>query len=167
MEIEFDVKMTQKEMYDFLMNHTYRSLSGIVGVLFGVLAFVVFFVTFGKTSQTQSILYLVFGLWFLAYLPVNLYIRAGKQVKLNPTFKKPLTYRINAEGVTTMQDEKQILIEWKDILKIRETRVSLLVYTGMKYSFVLPKASMGSQYEAVTAMLRTHVDEKKMNIRKR
>ena len=38
MEVKFEVKMTQKVMYNFLMNHTYRSMTGISGVLFGVAA---------------------------------------------------------------------------------------------------------------------------------
>ena len=32
MEAKFEVKMTQKVMYNFLLNHTYRSAAGVVDV---------------------------------------------------------------------------------------------------------------------------------------
>ena len=51
MEVKFDVKMTQKIMYNFLLSHTYKSFSGVVGVLFGAVALVVFAMTFGKVES--------------------------------------------------------------------------------------------------------------------
>ena len=86
-EVKFEVKMTQKLMYNFLMNHTYRSFGGVLGVLFGVSSLVMFFGSLGKTDPSFSLLYLIFGLWFMLYLPINLYIRAGRQVKRNAVFK--------------------------------------------------------------------------------
>ena len=56
--IRFEVKMTQKIMYNFLMNHTYRSLSGIMGILFGIAAFVIMGVTYGDVPSWQSGVYL-------------------------------------------------------------------------------------------------------------
>lgn len=165
MEVKFDVKMTQKIMYDFLMNHTYRSMSGIAGVLFGLGAFVIMAVTWGNVPEWQSMVYLLFGVWFLLYQPVSLYMRAAKQVKLNPTFKKPVTYIMNDEGITTMQEDKQAVIAWEDMLKVTETKLSLLAYTGKRYSFVLPKESMGEQYETVVKLIRGHMDANRVKIK--
>ena len=163
--IRFEVKMTQKIMYNFLMNHTYRSLSGIMGILFGIAAFVIMGVTYGDVPSWQSGVYLLFGVWFLLYLPVSLFTRSAKQVKLNPVFKKPINYVIGDGGITTMQDEKQALIQWEDMLKVTETKMSLLAYTGKRYSFVLPKECMGDQYEAVVKMIRRHMDPGKVKIK--
>jgi hypothetical protein len=165
MEVRFDVKMTRKVMYNFLMNHTYRSFSGIVGILFGIGAFVLMGVTYGSVDTWQSILYLVFGVWFLLYLPVSLYTKAMKQVKLNPTFQKPITYVINEEGITTQQGEQHVTIPWEDMMKVSETKISLLMYTGKRYSFVLPKESMGAQYETVVGLIREHMDAKQVKIK--
>ena len=158
MEVKFEVKMTQKVMYNFLMNHTYRSMTGISGVLFGVAALAILGVTYGNVPTWQSGAYLLFGVWFLLYLPVSLYTRAAKQVKLNPAFKKPITYIINEEGVTTMQEDKKAVIAWEDMMKVTETKLSLLAYTGKRYSFVLPKECMGGQYEDVVKMIREHME---------
>jgi len=165
MEVKFDVKMTQKIMYNFLMNHTYKSMAGIAGVLFGIGAFVIMAVTWGDVPEWQSMVYLLFGFWFLLYQPVSLYTKAAKQVKLNPTFKKPITYIIGETGITTMQGDKQAEIAWEDMLKVTETKLSLLAYTGKRYSFVLPKESMGEQYETVVKMFREHMDAGRVKIK--
>lgn len=158
MQAKFEVTMTQKIMYNFLMSHTYRSPAGVIGILFGLGAFVICGVTFGSTSTSMSILYMLFGVWFLFYTPVNLYLRAAKQIKANPAFKKPIGYLINGEGITTMQDDKQALIAWSDLVKVRETKLSILIYTGARYSFVLPRESMGEQYETVVTLMKEHID---------
>lgn len=165
MEVKFDVKMTQKIMYNFLMNHTYKSMAGIAGVLFGIGAFVIMAVTWGNVPEWQSMVYLLFGFWFLLHQPVSLYMKAAKQVKLNPTFQKPVTYIISETGITTMQGDKQAEIAWEDMLKVTETKLSLLAYTGKRYSFVLPKESMGEQYETAVKMIREHMDAGRVKIK--
>ena len=35
MTVKFDVKMTEKAMYDFMLHTTYTSLNGIMGVILG------------------------------------------------------------------------------------------------------------------------------------
>ena len=37
MELEFDVKITSNILYDYMLRHTYSSLSGLMGSLVGVL----------------------------------------------------------------------------------------------------------------------------------
>lgn len=166
MEIKFDVKMTHKIMYNFLLNHTYRSMSGIVGILLGIVALVLYFVTKGKVEPWMSMAYLIFGVWFVLYLPVSLYLRSGKQVKNSPVFKKPITYIMNEEGITTRQDDQEAKIEWGNVQKVTQTGMSLLVYTGRRTAFVLPKESMGDQYKAAVEMLNAHVAPEYLRIRK-
>ena len=56
MEAKVEVKMTPKIMYDFMMYHTYRSFSGIFGIILGIAAFVMFGTTLGKTDLSYSCL---------------------------------------------------------------------------------------------------------------
>lgn len=67
MEVKIEVKMTPKIMYDFMMYHTYRSFSGIFGIILGIAAFVMFGTTLGKTDLSYSIVYCLFGVWFIVY----------------------------------------------------------------------------------------------------
>lgn len=165
MEIKFNVKMTQKIMYNFLMNHTYRSVAGVVGVLFGLSALVLAGVTYGDVSGTMTILYVVFGIWFLAYTPYTIFIKSVKQVQGNAVFEKPIEYILNEENIIIKQRDQQAEINWNDIVKVRETKLSFLLYTGARYSFVWPKESIGEQKNAIVEMIKSHVDSKKISIK--
>lgn len=59
-EAKVEVKMTPKIMYDFMMYHTYRSFSGIFGIILGIAAFVMFGMTLGKTELSYSMVYCLF-----------------------------------------------------------------------------------------------------------
>lgn len=165
MEVTFDVKMTPKIMYDFLMNHTYKSPTGVLGVLFGLFAFVILGVTWGKAEGWQSILYGLFGFWFILYLPVNLYLRSARQVKMNPTFQKPITYTVTQEGITTSQEKQKATMKWEDMMVVKETKKSILVYTGKRSCVVLPKESMGEKYQDVVALIRRCMEPGKVKIK--
>ncbi len=88
MEAKVEVKMTPKIMYDFMMYHTYRSFSGIFGIILGIAAFVMFGTTLGKTDLSYSIVYCLFGVWFIVYLPVSLYTKSKRQVEKKAKYLK-------------------------------------------------------------------------------
>ena len=46
MKIEFDVKMTTSKMYDYMIMHTMKSFSGILGEVVGILLIACFFTTY-------------------------------------------------------------------------------------------------------------------------
>ena len=164
MSAKFDVKMNQKVMYNFLMHHTYRTFAGFFSTAVGIGILVLFFATLGKEDVSRSIVYGIFGTWFLIYLPVSLYTKAARQVKLNPVYKKPLTYIVDETGITTTQEDQKAQVAWENLLKVRETKLSLLVYTGKTYCFVLPKEAMGENYRTVKALIRGKMDPKKVKM---
>ena len=75
MTIEFDVQMTTQKMYDYMLFHTFRSFSGIMGEIVGILLIAAYFVA-------HRPLYLIAGIVVVFYLPVALYLNAKKQVTL-------------------------------------------------------------------------------------
>lgn len=164
MKATFDVKMNQKVMYNFLMHHTYSGFSGFFSTAVGIAILVLFFVTLGEEDPTKSVVYAIFGVLFLIYLPGSLFMKAVQQVKLNPVYKKPLTYTIDENGITSQQDDQKAEVKWENLLKIRETRLSLLIYTGKAYCFVLPKEAMGSQVSTVKTLIRENVDPGKVKM---
>lgn len=165
MEVTFQVTMTPRVMYDFLMNHTYKSPAGILGVVFGAAAFVVLGLTWGSAESWQSMLYGLFGLWFLLYQPVSLYLRAAAQVKTNPVYKNPIAYRMTQEGISTAQGDQIAKMGWMDMEKARETKKSLLLYTGKRSCVVLPKESMGEQYGQAVKLIREHMEPRKVKLK--
>jgi len=165
MSAKFEVKMTQKILYDFWMNHTYRSFSGWFSIIFGIAVIVLAFVTHDTVQPYMTAVYVVFGLYFLAFQPVSLYLRAASQVKQNPMFREKLLYEVNDEGITTTQNDQQAKIKWEQILKVTETGRSYLLYTGKRNSFVLPMESMGDKQPVVEALIRKHMKPEQVKIK--
>lgn len=165
MNAEFDVKMTKKVLYDFLMTHTYRSFSGWFSILIGLAGVVLTVMSLGKAEGTMILVYAIFSLYFLFYQPVALYSKAAKQVKLNPMYKEPLHYAVNDEGITSSQNDQSVQIPWENIVKVTESKYSFLLYTGKISSFVLPRESMGEQMTIVEGLIRKHVPAGQVKIK--
>lgn len=157
MSARFDVKMTKKILYDFLMTHTYRSFGGWFSIVIGVLGIVMTITSIGKASMTMTVVYAAFSLYFLLYQPITLYLKAAKQLKLNAMYREPMHYEVNDEGITTSQNEQVAQIPWEKVLKVTESKYSYFLYTGRIYSFVLPKESMGVQAAVVESLIKKHL----------
>ncbi|WP_296838615.1 YcxB family protein [Marvinbryantia sp.] len=164
MSAEFEVKMTPKILFDFQLFHTYHSFSGIFSILFGIGTLILAIVTFGDVSAAMTAVYLLFTVYLLPLQPVMLYFRAAKQAKLSPIFQKPLTYVVSDEGITSTQEENEAHITWEQILSVKETKNSLLLYTGKRYCSILPRESMGSQITVVLGLIRKHVKAEKIKV---
>ena len=69
MELEFDIKISPNDLFDYMMYHTYTGMSGIIGTVCGFFMILVFF-------KGYQALYLIGGLVILFYLPVSLFMRS-------------------------------------------------------------------------------------------
>ena len=154
MEAKFEVKMNTKKMFHFLMYHTYHSVQGPLSLIFAIAGIGICIWTYGDVQMNWTILYGFFGILFLVYEPISLYMRAATQVKLNPAFKKPLMYVINEEGITTMQGEQKAEIKWKDLRTIKESKAYFFCYTSVQNAFIFPKEDFKAQREIVEKLLR-------------
>lgn len=158
MKIEFDVKMTTTKMYDYMLKHNMTSFAGILGEFIGILL-VFSFVMYHKWA------YLLAGVVIILYMPVTLYLKSKRQVALNPVFKEPLHYILDEEGITVRSGENEDSLPWSAIYKVTSTTSSIIVYTNRVNACVFPKADLGSDLVDVIAMISTHVNPKKVNIR--
>lgn len=158
MELEFDIKISPNDLFDYMMYHTYTGMSGIIGTVCGFFMILVFF-------KGYQILYLIGGLIILLYLPVSLFMRSRNQYLSNPSFKEPLHYFMNDEGITISQGETSESQSWEDMVKAVSTPGSIIVYTSRVKASIFPKKQLGDQRAALIKMISTHMDPKKVKIR--
>ncbi|MDO4966587.1 MAG: YcxB family protein [Lachnospiraceae bacterium] len=158
MKVEFDVKMTTAKMYDYMLMHTLRSFSGIVGEAVGIMLIACFFASY-------KWLYLIAGVIVVFYLPVALYMNAKKQVMLNPVFKQILHYTLDEEGITIKVGEDSDSQKWSDMHKAISTAKSIIIYTNKINACIFPKSDMGDKLPDVVRMISTHMDPKKVTIK--
>lgn len=142
-KVSFTVQMTVKELYRFIMYHAYHKFSGVLGIILSIAAFIVLAVSFRQLGeQTKAVLILV-AVWFVILDPAILYFRARGQVKRNKAYQQPLNYNADAMGITISQGEQQQTVEWKQFIKIIETKQQFLVYSNPMYAFIFPKSELG------------------------
>ncbi len=165
MNAKFEVKMTQKILYHFLVTHTYHSLSGLLSVALGVCAFVLGVFRFRGGYASIGIALFVFAAYVLLIMPVMLYFNAAKQIKSNPAFQHPILYEVDETGVSSIVGEEEAKVPWENVLKVRETKYALLLYTGKRYCSILSKEGMGSREETVKKLMQAHLKPEQVKIR--
>ena len=156
--VELDIKIEAKDLYDYMMAHTYNSPSGIIGSCFGALMVVV-------GALTQMWIYAIFGVVLLLYLPWNLKIKSKQQALLNPAFKEALHYVLDEKGITVSQGDQTQSQAWEDMYKATSTTKSIIVYTTKVNATIFPREQVGDQLSALIEVISTHMPAGKVKIR--
>ena len=157
-QLEFDIKITSGDLFDYMLRHTDHSAQGLLGTCVGVLAIFMFL------NNLQP-LYLIMGIVIILYLPWTLYLKSGQQVQNNPAFKEPLHYVFDEEGITVCQGEVSEKQNWKDMHRAVATGRSIIVYTNRVNACIFPRKQLGGMEQQVLAYISTHMEPKKVNIR--
>lgn len=160
--VKIEVTMTRKALFKYFLGFTYKSFSGIVGLLAGILIVVLGCVNAAKGAE-NAILYIIIGAVLVCFTPAMLWKNSGKQLKKN--FAKPLVYTLEDTRILVEMGEDQAEYDWKDMQKVTASMGNILVYTGYRNAFILPKACIGEQYEAMVAQFKKCMDEKKVKIK--
>jgi hypothetical protein len=158
MQLTFEVKIDSRILYDYLLQHTYKSPSGLVGTLLG---FVIFlgFLKFGYP------IYLIASLVLIGYLPWTLYLKSKQQALTNPVFKNPIFYELNEEGMLVRSGEEEVHIPWDSMYKAVSTGKSIILYTSKIHATIFPRKDLKDLTIPVIEMISTHMPPQKVNIR--
>lgn len=158
MELEFDVRITANVLYDYMLRHTYYSMSGLIGTIVGALMFVCFFFR-------GDVIFLIAGVVILGYLPWTLWIKSRRQMLGTPAFQKPLHYKMTEEGIEVSQDGEVQKQKWEDMDRAVSTQRSLIVYTSRVNASIFPKQDLGGLTPGVIEMISTHMPPSKVKIK--
>lgn len=156
--VSFDVTMDSKILYDYMINHAYTGSSGILGTCFGVLG-ILFFL------KTNYVLYLIIGAVLILYLPINLRYRAALQMQNVESFKKPLHYNVDENGITVSQDDTTQQVAWEQCTKAVSTKQSIVVYTGKANASIFPRKQLEDCLPALIAVIAENMEPGKVKIR--
>ncbi len=166
-EITFDVNMKAKYMYRFMLYHNYTTFGSLFGVLLSLFAMILLITTFKEqTDMGKGILLFISLLWTIIN-PIMLRARAKRQVLMNSSYKKALTYTISGEGITVSQDENSESIEWDKIIKVVLTKNQLLVYSSKIHAFIFPLQEIGDKLDDVTSIVVNSVKGRKIKVTKK
>lgn len=165
MSVKFDVKMTDKAMYSFMLYHTYTSLSGIIGVVLGIVTFVLGMRMMSQGDYNPAMILFMITFFFIVFTPISLKSKSKRQVKTSKSFQKPITYELMEEGVKVSQDDQEVVNPWGEFVKAVEINGALVLYVTRLRALIFPKADIGEQYTAVVQMISTHMPPSRVKIK--
>lgn len=166
MGIKFKVKITTKDMYDFMLYHAYTGVMGIMSVVCALVVIILSINTL-RTSSDPFIGYvmLFFAVCMVVFLPLSLLMTSHSQVANGRRFQTPIEYAFSGKGIQISQDGKQVERPWEDVVKAVATRKSVFLYTSRVSAIILPKTAIGERYADLVEMIYKNVPNKNVKIK--
>lgn len=154
------VHMTKEALYDFLLYHAYSKFSGfLINILgFAVIFLGVFSYATGRTKAFGVVFYLTAALLFIGYMPIQLKLRAKKQVEVNPEYKGPVEYIFSEEdGITAKWEGGGRSIDWSEVTRAVVAPKTIGVYYGKEQALIFPKQDFGDEFLPIYQMIVRHL----------
>ncbi len=161
MPISFDIKLKEKDLYRFQIKQAYKGMQGWLALVIAAIAFGLCIYSYGneRFGAKYTIMYLVFGVIFLFYVPFNLRMQTKRQFLMSAAFKGVMHYEITDEGVTLTAGGEQATMTWEQVYMITADKSSIYVYTSKIYAYIIPRAQISNQYAEIMAAFRSHLAE--------
>lgn len=160
--IRLDLKINQRDMYAFLMYHSYCSVAGLIAGILSVFCLVKgISEMIAGTNTSMTAILLVIGLWFLVVNPLSMRGKAAVQLKSSPVFKEPITYMFTEKGMLQEQGETRTGCKWHMITKVVYLKRIWILYAGKVRASVLPVAQLGEQKEELRELIQKHTGKKR------
>jgi len=166
MKVVVTSKMNQKNMFDFLLRHSYFSFRGYIGLLISICAFGAAIYTFGKMQLLLTLILLGAGSLFTIVQPILLYNRAKLDVSKGGQFHVPITYTLSTDGIELARNGNQVEYGWDTIHKVITTKYAVVLYSGQYLTFILTKEGIGEQFDLMKELIQKNASAKYKNIKK-
>lgn len=168
MKITFSVNLTEKDLYGFLLNNTYRRFTGAAWLIFSVIAAGAAVYTWGSVPLTNTLLLLALASLYTILNPIMLYAKARKQIRKNKDLEN-LEYTFTEKGVLIRQGDAEAENEWDTLWKAVNYGPLVVIYVTTVRAFILPVSAMEGQYENLSSLaksrmgMRCHLKQVKKN----
>lgn len=156
------VRMTKETLFDFLLYHAYSKFSGFLSNILGfaIIFMGVFSYVSGRTGVLGLMFYIVAAVVFIGFTPLQLKLRAKKQIEINPEYKNPVEYTFSDEdGITAEWEGGSRHIDWKDMTRAVVAPKTIGVYYGKEEALILPKQDFGDEFLPIYQMIVRHLAE--------
>ena len=160
-ELIFDAKLRAGELYAFSMRHTYRSMSGIFGLIISFASLIICVVRFKHLDKTAVMALIIIGLIFTVIQPLKLWSKAKSQVRKNKSINATLHYNINDDGITVSQGEQEAKVKWYQIRKTVVVKNAIYIYMSPVRAFIFTKNQCGEDFSDLVNNIQKKVEQYK------
>ena len=155
------INMNFSALYSYVINNNYRSFAGVLGICISIGSLIISAVFWDSLGTGQKIMFLLLGLVFTVINPISLAFKSYKQLKLSPSYKKPLEYTFGDEGITIAQGDLKQDISWNMICRVMMSSKMIAIYTGRMFAFVIPLSELGDdKAKIITAIVQFTMEYK-------
>jgi len=167
MPVDFDVKITEKDLYRYQIRSAYTGTQGITSILVGLAAIVMSINTLieGKASSSYALLYCGFGIVILAYVPIALYMQSKRQFLGNPVFSGTMHYSLADEGIILAAGEETATLPWDAVYRVKATRAYLYIFTSRKNAYIIPMDCIGEKRADIKKALETKLEDYRLSVK--
>ncbi len=165
MKIEFDVKLTAKDLYLFNMYQAYRGMQGILSLILPVLIFICAAYNWENVKLGTSLLNIGIGILFLIYIPVSLWLRSAKKVRTNEVLSKPLHYTFTEEEICVSQGEEHAEFKWENIYRMITMCGLVLIYTNRINAYIISKKQIENQYKGLESLAKSKLEKYRIRMK--
>ena len=148
-EFNFDAKLSAAELYAFSMRHTYKSMSGIFGLIISFGSLIICAVRYKYLDKTAIMALIIIGLIFTVIQPLMLWSKANAQVKKNKSIN------------TVSQGEQEADVKWYDIRKTVIVKDAVYVYMSPVRAFIFTKKQCGDDFGSLVGFIQEKVKQYK------
>lgn len=154
MSIEFDIKLTSKDMYRFNLHQAYSGFQGWFAFFLAVICFVSAAVTFQEGFNTKIVFYLLFGVILLIYVPGTLWLRSKQSLAASEVLRGALHYLIDEEGIHVTQGEAEGTLPWDQVYKMVSNRHNVLIYSTRINAYIIPREQLLEKYRDLAELAK-------------
>lgn len=160
--IRVKIRTSLKDLYAFMLYHTYTGFEGLFGLLCGILCLIAGLGFADRLGFPWFLVADVFGILYTIGNPVILYARAIKQAKKSIVFVNDIIYFMDTNGFSIKVAQESARFEWSEVTKVVCVGKRLLIYMGRKNAYILPLEQLGVQTEEVVSLIKEAIPEKKL-----
>lgn len=166
MKLEFDIQLTEKDLFDFNIYQIYRSAQGIVSILLAIIVWVMSAVTFSNESIAYGVMYIVGGFVFLLYIPVSLKLRVKVTLKTNEVLSGVLHYEVTEDAICVSQGKEKAELKWEQIYKFVANKKRVLVYSNRVNAYIIPREQIADKYDDFVEIAKSKLEKYRLIIKK-
>lgn len=165
MQVEFDVQITEKDLFDFQIYNAYHGTQGWASLVLSLVAIAMYCTKFGQVPLGYSILYLVFAIVFALYVPVSLKLQAKAQFKRTKAFQAPMHYSLGDEGIDLTAGEEQGQLPWNMVYKVISTKKNLYIFGSRVNAYIVPFSEIEGKRDDIKAVFAEKVEPFRLKVK--
>lgn len=165
MKTKFDVKITEKDLFQFNMEQAYKGSQGILSILFFILLCAAAVMGFMRGQIFYSVLYIIVGIIVMVYVPLSLKGRVKTVIKTNKVFSEPLHFEIDEKLIKVSQGEETAELPWNQVYKVTGNKKRILIFSNRRNAYILPEEQLGEKFSKVKEIATEVVEKYRLKIK--